>query len=323
MNQWAPEPLLENPRGEGPAAEPMRRPPEIEDPTNLWFVHPLSARLVPVLAARGVHPNAVSAAGMLCGLLAGFAYADYRDGWAALAGFALMLAWHVLDGADGQLARLTHLQSHLGKVLDGVCDYVTNIAVYVGLAWALASEYGGWVWAVAAVSGACHAVHGASYEMQREEFALWSAGKDSTALAALMGETAAAATTWPQRLADLLYRPYVRVQLAASGLDRDFHARLSAALRAATPQAAKALRQRYREAFVPALRRWTIMSANYRTLGIFLCALAGQPLVYFGFEIVVFTFIWLLLLVGQKARRRAFLRALDDVPAHAEANLAG
>ena len=299
----------------GEPAEPVRRPPEIEDPTNLRFIHPLSARLVPRLAAWGVHPNAVSAAGMLCGLLAGIAYAHYRDWRWTVAGFALMLAWHVLDGADGQLARLTRKQSHLGKVLDGVCDYVTNIAVYVGLAIVLAGQFGGWIWAAAAVSGLFHAVHCASYEMQREEFALWSAGKHSTALAALMGETERGpAASWTHRIADWLYRPYMRVQLATAGLSVDFHKRMTAMQKSGDMQA-ESLRERYRRAFVPALRQWVAMSANYRTLGIFLCALAGQPLAYFAFEIVGFNVIWLALLAGQRARRQRFLRDLETASA--------
>ena len=43
--------------------------------------------------------------------LAGVAYAHYQDPRLTLAGFILMIAWHVMDGADGQLARLTHAQS--------------------------------------------------------------------------------------------------------------------------------------------------------------------------------------------------------------------
>jgi hypothetical protein len=71
------------------------------------------------------------------------------------------------------------------------------------------------------------------------------------------------------------------------------------------------IRRRYRETFAPALRRWATMSANYRTLGIFICALAGRPLAYFWFEIIGFSLLWLVLLSGQRARRRQFLRDLQ------------
>ena len=75
-------------------------------------------------ARLGITPNAVSLLGMAFGILAAFAYYHYRDLKWAIAGFVLMIAWHVMDGADGQLARLTNAQSELGKILDGICDGV-------------------------------------------------------------------------------------------------------------------------------------------------------------------------------------------------------
>ncbi len=115
-------------------SEPVRRMSEIEEPTNLYVIHPLSSALTAIFARLGITPNMVSMGGMLFGILAGFAYYQYRDVRWAIAGFALMIAWHVMDGADGQLARLTNAQSELGKILDGICDYVTFIDVYVALA---------------------------------------------------------------------------------------------------------------------------------------------------------------------------------------------
>ena len=92
-------------------AEPVKRTAEIEEWTNRVVIHPVSSRLTPWLARLGVSPNAVSLAGMACGLAAGMAYHRSVAGPAyAVAGLLLMLAWHVLDGADGQLARLTHTQ---------------------------------------------------------------------------------------------------------------------------------------------------------------------------------------------------------------------
>ena len=132
---------------------PVRRTSEIEEATNRAFIHPLAARLVPLFARLGIAPNAVSLAGVALGIAAGFAYYHFQDWRYAFAGFALMLAWHVLDGADGQLARLTGRQSALGGVLDGICDYVTFIAVYAGFALALAPLFGPGVWALVIAAG--------------------------------------------------------------------------------------------------------------------------------------------------------------------------
>ncbi len=269
---------------------------EIEEFSNRWLIHPLSARLTPLLARAGVHPNAVSLAGMACGVLAGLAYHGYEETWRVLAGFALMLAWHVLDGADGQLARLTGKQSPTGKVLDGICDYVTFTAVYAGLASALQGRLGAWAWVLAVAAGLCHAVQAAAYEVQRQEYNFWGLGRASASFAS--------AGAPREGLPGGLHRAYERLQFAASGASPEFHARLSAAL-ASGPDGGAAMRERYRQMFAPSVRRWAVLSSNHRTLGIFLFSLAGIPQGYFWFDIIGFTAILLLL---RRARRASYAR---------------
>ena len=158
-----------------PPPAPVRRTPEIEDVTNTFFVHPVAHWLTHRLARVGVRPNAVSIAGMLFGIAAGLAYArgGCRDWRFATIGFVLMILWHVMDGTDGQLARLTNTRSELGRVLDGICDYVTFIAVYLALAFRLARDHGALAWAMVAIAGLCHAVQSAAYEREREDYDRW------------------------------------------------------------------------------------------------------------------------------------------------------
>jgi phosphatidylglycerophosphate synthase len=294
---------MPNPPPPSPA-EPVRRTAEIEEPTNLYLIHPLAARLVPLCARWGITPNAVSLAGMGCGLAAAVAYYWYPHPWCCVLGFALMLAWHVLDGADGQLARLTNSFSELGKVIDGICDYVTFTAVYIALALTLSRYAGSWVWGLVVVSGLCHAVQSAAYELQRQQYNYWGWGRASAALA--RAQPPAAGGTLPQRAAKLLHGMYGWVQIAVSAGAEAFNQELAAIL-AAKPEREAELRQDYREVFAPWLRRWALLSANYRTLGIFLFSVMGMPMFYFLFEITGFTAILLWLLAGQRQRNQLFL----------------
>ncbi|GAN80444.1 CDP-alcohol phosphatidyltransferase family protein [Acidocella aminolytica] len=280
-------------------ADPVRRTYEIEDPTNLYFIHPISARLVPLFAQLAITPNMVSLIGMGCGILAGVAYHFYGIGGCAGLGFALMLAWHVMDGADGQLARLTKTYSELGKVLDGICDYVTFTAVYVGLALSMSASMGGWVWALVALSGIAHAVQSAAYEMQRQDYNFLGWGRQSAALPKLDAK--------PRGIAGYLHQLYARVQLWASAGAADFHQAFAAQL-IASPRQEATLRAAYREYFAPVIRRWGVLCANYRTLGLFLAALVKLPLLYFLFEIIGFSAILLILLEAQKVHYNSFLK---------------
>ena len=70
----------------------------------------------------------------------------------------------VLDCADGQVARMTHTSSQLGRFLDGTADIVNFFAVYFALGLRMTSElipfsavkWGAYIWIVLIVSGYFH-----------------------------------------------------------------------------------------------------------------------------------------------------------------------
>ena len=292
-------------------AEPVRRVADIEEITNAWVIHPISYRLTLLFAKAGITPNAVSLTGMLCGLLAGVCYHEYRNVGAAVAGFLLMVAWHVMDGADGQLARLTRSQSDIGKVLDGICDYVTFTAVYVGLALALQHRYGGRIWAIVALAGACHAVQAAAYEVQRHDYEVWGCGKRaSSSPAAGQPATITASRAPVQRMFDRLNGAYMAVQRAATGAGERSRLNLAAQY-GVSPERDAELSLRYRTAFAPAVRRWSILSANYRTIAIFVFAVLNRPAGYFALEIIGGSVALALLLFDQNRRIRQFVANLQ------------
>jgi phosphatidylglycerophosphate synthase len=277
-------------------AEPVRRTSEIEELSNLYLIHPISAFLTPRFAALGIKPNAVSLAGMAFGIAAGFCYFHVGHRAFAVAGFLLMIAWHVMDGADGQLARLTGTQSELGKILDGICDYVTFIAVYTGLGIALAMQHGVWVVALVALSGLCHAVQSAAYEAQRQAYNAWGMGRMSARVPAAGAVSARGAT-------GILYGLYTRMQRLVAGVPAGFDEKLAAA-HEAQPEI---LQAKYRRVFAASVRRWSVMSSNYRTLGIFICAVLNVPLFYFWLEIIGLSPALILLLAAQRQRATSFL----------------
>jgi len=273
-----------------PSAEAIRRTTEIEEITNLYFIHPLAGRLVPIFARLRITPNVVSLTGMLFGILAAFAYYRYGDLRFAISGFVLMIAWHVMDGADGQLARFTHSYSYFGKVLDGISDNVTFLAVYTALAIALSRRYGEWIYALVALSAVCHAIQSASYEAQRQEYEYLGRGKKPQEPPPRnSSERAGDGPPVIRWLFDFLHRLfYTGLSFPTAGITRKFRETMAAALER-HPGRAALIRERYREVVSPQLRSWSILSANYRTLGIFIAALFAAPEYYFGFEIIGFS----------------------------------
>lgn len=264
-----------------------RRTTEIEEITNLYLIHPLASRLVPMFARLHITPNAVSIVGMLFGILSAFAYYRYWDPRFAITGFALMVAWHVMDGADGQLARYTQSYSYLGKMLDGIADNVTFAAVYAAIAVAASRRHGDWVYALIVISAVFHAIQSASYETERQEYEYLGWGKKPQEPPPRTGVDGGAGGL--RRLLDFLHRLfYFGLSFPTAGTNRKFRETMAQALQADPGQDVR-VRQLYRETIAPQIRGWSILSANYRTLGIFIACLFKVPEYYFGFEILGFS----------------------------------
>ena len=159
-----------------------KRPRELQDPLNYYLYHPLAWQLARGLARTPLTPNMVSVGGALAVVAAGIAYTggDYTGlAWplSAALGMALHMSWHVIDGADGDLARLTGRSSPIGEMVDGLCDYLSHAVLYVLLAVWL-QHYGGWfsgwhAWALVVAAGLSHAVQSNHVEVQRRQYQYW------------------------------------------------------------------------------------------------------------------------------------------------------
>jgi phosphatidylglycerophosphate synthase len=266
--------------------EPIGRPPEIEDPSNRWLVHRISRALLPLAMRTGVHPNVVSLAGLGSGAGAAWLYRDWPNTRAATAGLLLMIAWHVFDGLDGQLARATGRTSAVGRFLDGVCDYATFILVYVALAASLGPEHG-WAesFALAMAAGAAHAAQAAWYEGERERFRALSCS---------------AGAGWPSKGAGgTLERGYDRLQRMLGAGRHDL-----------APLVQGEGRRIYASAAAPVVRKMSLVGANGRSFGIWLACIAGDPRLFWLWELVGLTAVCLIL-----ARRIASVeeRLVDDL----------
>jgi phosphatidylglycerophosphate synthase len=104
-----------------------------------WVDRPLSRRLSPVLAARRTSPHAVTLAGTTVGCLGALLLAQ-GGYWPHLLGALLFLAAVVLDGVDGEVARLTVRETRFGHYLDIITDNLVHLAVFCGIAWGLSRQ---------------------------------------------------------------------------------------------------------------------------------------------------------------------------------------
>lgn len=258
------------------------RPTEIEPLSNRLVVHRLSAALLAPCVALRIHPNVATSTGLLFGLAAAACYIRWPDWRFATLGFLLMIGWHVMDGLDGQLARATDTASDLGRLLDGVADYSTFIAVYLALA--LTHPQPGLALALAIAAGAAHALQAQFYE-----------GERATYIRRLQGRFTAVPRP---ETGGPFERLYNRGEAMLGNRARPFDTRLEQA----RPGEREALLAAWRPRAARALRAMSLLSANGRTLAIWLAALAGNPIFFWLWEILGLT---LIALAGAHALRQS------------------
>lgn len=286
---------------EAPQSHSYDRPIEIEEFSNRFFVHPLSDKIVRICVKLRVSANFVSFAGLGCGLAAALAYTQTPNPLMVVAGFLLMVCWHILDGADGRLARATGTSSAFGRVIDGICDHLVYTAVYISLALNLIADgHSAAIWWLVVGAGLSHAVQAAGYEERRQKYQRRLRGIDRDAVTEKLLSV--------DGKKSLLASIYDLAQQLASGGNTGLDRALSNLTRSPDH---RQLAERMLEQTARMVRSWSILNANNRTALIFLFCLVGAPELYFVFELVVLNIVLIALVVTERRFEKKLVRSLD------------
>ena len=269
----------------------------IEDPTNLWIIHPAARRLLPWFVARGISANTVSLGGLLLGALAALAYAKW-DLWPfACIGLLLSIAWLVADGLDGMIARATGTASPVGRFLDGICDHGVFLLIYLALAASIGILEG---WVLAGCAGAIHALQSDLYEGERARFHRRRVGIASAASTPALN-------------------PLVRLYDGVAGLVDRFALGFDEVLRR-DPDPVQ-LGAAYGASAAKPLRLMSLLSANVRVYAIFLACIARDPRLFWWFELLPLTSILVIGLCWHRAVESRLMRSMGSAPSFAHSPL--
>jgi len=107
-----------------------------DGPVSSYLNRPISALLSYWLAKSNITPNQISMFSFLCSILAAGLFA--LGGYAALAlGGVLAQLASIVDGCDGEVARLKYQSSEYGGWLDAMLDRYSDAFLLLGLTWHL------------------------------------------------------------------------------------------------------------------------------------------------------------------------------------------
>ena len=286
---------------------PSGRPVELEDWLNRFIYHPLSGRLARALVPTGISPNMVSVMGGLFIAAAAWAYTGLDWGQSALLGFLFQALWHIFDGADGDLARLTGKASPIGEMVDGICDYAGHAILYVALAAFLDDRIGVSAWAIATVAALSHGVQANHSESQRRTYLWWAYGVPWLKNTGAGGDSASRQGNWFARTFGWIAGLYVGMATAmnpdAEAVDRALEA-------AGDPARRERLRLLVKQRSSVSLRLQKALGANPRAPMLAISMALGSPLYFFIAEILVLNLLLIFSVQYHKSHSRKLAQEL-------------
>ncbi|MBI3194112.1 MAG: CDP-alcohol phosphatidyltransferase family protein [Ignavibacteriae bacterium] len=133
--------------------------PEAEEAFDLIFYRPLAYLLVVPLSKTPITPNQITILSLLAGLVAAY-YFSIGIPSALMLGALWYTIANILDCADGQLARIKKNGTPLGRLVDGIADYISSVAIFLGIGYGLETVGNPQWWFViaAGISSALHAI---------------------------------------------------------------------------------------------------------------------------------------------------------------------
>jgi hypothetical protein len=234
--------------------------PEAEELFDLGFYRPSAYAFVKAVYRSPITPNQVTMLSLAAGL---------ASAWCFAAGAGAALAWgafwyavaNILDCADGQLARLQQSGTPLGRLVDGIADYISSIAIFLGIGAGL-SAAGTPMWPAVVAGGLSSALHAMFFDHYQSEFLSSARAErgfndhESRRIAAELERPGSAARALVLRL----YLRYLRVQDRAGAGSSDGPV---------DPAAYRAANRRM-------IRLWSVLGPTTNRTLLMVCALAGR-----------------------------------------------
>jgi hypothetical protein len=145
--------------------------PAVEELFDLVVYRPVAFLFVKLIRGTRVTPNQLTFLSLIFGVLGGMSLAVGTPAALDAAGVFIIL-YNVVDCSDGQLARMNGTGTHLGRILDGVADYVVSLACYlgIGIGFAGASDNPPLMWCLTAAAGISNAVQSGLLDYYRNRY---------------------------------------------------------------------------------------------------------------------------------------------------------
>lgn len=295
---------------------------DTEEGIDLAFYRPIGYAWACLAKKLGVTPNAITIASIFLGIGAGVAF-YFSNIWINVVGMILLIWANSFDSADGQLARMTHQYSRLGRILDGLSGDMWFATIYVAICLRenvtsdFFSQHHWVIWVVAVVTGICHAKQAAMADYYRQFHLYFLKGEDGSELDSapqLRRQLEDAGITWRRhfwkRLSMAFYLAYTRQQEATAPAMQALRSQLRE--RFPNGRIPQSFREDFRRASLPLMKFTNILSFNWRVITLFTALFIGQPWLYFLVELTVFNALLVYMIIRHEKICKRFTNSLRN-----------
>ena len=153
---------------------------EVEEVLDLIIYRPLAFIFVKLIVGTNLTPNQITTTALIFGVIGSLLF-YFNTPTAFLIAGILFIIYDVLDCADGQLARIKKNGTPIGRVLDGLADYIVTTLAYlfIGIGFASNSEDPLLFWGLTIAAGISNAVHSSILDFYRNRFLDYALDRES------------------------------------------------------------------------------------------------------------------------------------------------
>jgi phosphatidylglycerophosphate synthase len=145
--------------------------PEVEEYFDLFFYRPLAFLLVKTVYRTSITPNQLTYIAIAIGLTAGCIYTIGTPFYFTVAAICFAL-YNIVDCSDGMLSRLKKTGTNAGRIVDGLADYISTAAVFIGIGIGFANQQPNpmYWWLLLALTALSNVIQSALVDYYRNRF---------------------------------------------------------------------------------------------------------------------------------------------------------
>lgn len=143
---------------------------EAEEILDLILYRPVAFVIVKLIYRLPITPNQITYGALIAGLIAAFEFAQGTK-----TGFVWGAVWfaiaNILDCGDGMLARLQKSGTPLGRLVDGVVDWISSVAIFFGLGMGMSAYFSEPLyWVLAVGAGIISGYHAMVFDKRQQAY---------------------------------------------------------------------------------------------------------------------------------------------------------